>query len=216
MARNAAGADHYALTITLWHLRMPLHLQNPRILDTAAVISRSNTQLIAAQMAAGQLPPSTKLDGRHATQLSLPRPASAAPGGELVPIEQANALVPAGTTIDALLLQQPPPAGVVAWGPRPSENSPYDQLVLHNPDEEFMLSRNELVELFARHRADPSVWTPARLAELYATKPEWVEAILETAAPPIVCTVDGDLYGEQGRAPNALLWSLHFASCRCV
>lgn len=114
-----------------------------------------------------------------------------------MPLSEASALVPAaGVTIDSLLLHRPPPAGVVAWGPRPAENSPYDQLVLHNPDEEFMLSRNELFELFARHRADPVVWTPARLAELYETKTAWVEALLESAAPPVVCTVDGDIYGE--------------------
>ena len=59
-----------------------------------------------------------------------------------------------------------------------------------------MLSRNELLELYARHRADATIWTPARLAELYSTKTEWVEALLESTAPPIVCVVDGDLYGE--------------------
>ena len=173
---------------------------NPRLLDTADVIRQSNTQLIAAQMAAGFIPASARLDGQHPAMLAPParrESPSAGPGGALVPLDQASALVPAkGTTVDSLLLRQAPPAGIAAWGPRPAENSPYDQLVLHNPDEEFMLSRNELFELFARHRMDPAVWTPARLAELYSTKPDWVEALLESAAPPIVCTVDGDLYGE--------------------
>lgn len=182
--------------------------QNPRLLDTAEVLSRSNTQLIAAQMAIGMIPSSAVLDGRQPALLPPVAARAASASGALVPLDQASALVPAGgVTIDSLLLRRPPPTGVVAWGPRPAENSPYDQLVLHNPDEEFMLSRNELFELFARHRADPVVWTPARLAELYETKAEWVEALLESAAPPIVCTVDGDLYGEA-------TFCVHYGSAR--
>ena len=142
------------------------------------------------------IPASAKLDDQQTALLTPHRPPQGTPGNDLILLEQATALVPINSTIDELLLQRPPPAGVVAWGPRPAENSPYDQLVLHNPDEEFMLSRVELVELFARHRSDARVWTPARLAELYNTKPEWIEALIESASPPVICTVDGDLYGE--------------------
>jgi hypothetical protein len=186
-----------------------LAAQNPRLLDTGEVIARSNTQLIAAQMSVGLLPHGTvMIDGSS-------HPAAAVRGAErknvkdangpsdaLIPVEQANALVPSSQTVDGLLLQRAPPAGVAAWGPRPAENSPYDQLVLHNPDEEFMLDRVALFELFARHRANPEYWTAPRLAALYGTKAEWVEVVLESAAPPVLCTVDGELYGTKDRRPG--------------
>ena len=58
-----------------------------------------------------------------------------------------------------------------------------------------MLERNELFELFARHRADPAYWTAERLAELYGSRSEWVGVLLEHVAPPIYARVDGDVYG---------------------
>jgi len=44
---------------------------------------------------------------------------------------ELEALIPLGASVDALLLAARPPTNVVSWGPRPSEGSPYDQLVLH-------------------------------------------------------------------------------------
>ena len=61
-------------------------------------------------------------------------------------------LDPPGLMAAALRLAADEP--LPPWGPRPPEASPFDQLVLHNPaDEAPMLERNELFELFARHRA---------------------------------------------------------------
>lgn len=109
----------------------------------------------------------------------------------------ADALVPANSTIDALLLAREikPPAGMTRWGPRPPDASAFDQLILQPEDDEFALDRGEVFELFARHRADPDYWTPARLAERYFTKPEWVEVLLAYASPPVFANVDGEAYG---------------------
>jgi hypothetical protein len=87
------------------------------------------------------------------------------------------------------------PTAVQAWGPRPPETSPYDQLMLSSPDEEFMLDRGEVFELFARHKANPQYWTPEKLAELFGTQTEWVKVILEFSAPPVYVQVDGEAYG---------------------
>jgi hypothetical protein len=148
-------------------------------------------------MAVGLLPPSAVMVDDSATPSALaPAKSVASSVGDLVPVEAVDSLVPVSQTVDSLLLQRPPPAGVAAWGPRPSENSPYDQLVLHNSEEEFQLDRLELFELHARHRADPGYWTPARLADLYRTKVEWIDVLLNSTSPPVLCTVDGDIYGE--------------------
>jgi len=46
-----------------------------------------------------------------------------------------EALIPPGASVDALLLAVRPPTNVVSWGPRPSEGSPCDQLVLAQPEQ---------------------------------------------------------------------------------
>lgn len=58
----------------------------------------------------------------------------------------------------ALSLRPPPATCALALFPLSSARS-----------DEFALDRGEVFELFARHRADPDYWTPARLAERYFT-----------------------------------------------
>ena len=126
-------------------------------------------------------------------------------GGELVAIsgsnslqtidETANGLLSINQTVEDALLVAKPPSGITAWGRRPSEGSAYDQLILYQEDEELMLDRNEIFELFARHKANPIFWTSQRLADYFNTKVEWVNAILEFTAPPIYADVDGETYG---------------------
>jgi hypothetical protein len=76
-----------------------------------------------------------------------------------------------GTLPFASLCTRFPPSSlqVAAWGPRPAEGSPFDQLLLQTPDEDFMLDHTEVFELFARHKADPAYWTAERLAAKYET-----------------------------------------------
>jgi hypothetical protein len=104
-----------------------------------------------------------------------------------------------GASLDALLLSQPSGSagrhGVLAWGPRCADASPYDQLRRDCPEDAFALQPKLLAELFARARAHPDFWTPARLAEFYGTKPEWVQVLLESTAPPVLVLVDGSAYG---------------------
>lgn len=109
----------------------------------------------------------------------------------------AEALVPACGTVDEALLRVETelPSGMTAWGPRPAETSPFDQLVLAPEDDDATLNRAELFEIFARHRADPGFWTAERLAEQYDTKPEWVEVLLQYSSPPMYVQVDGLAYG---------------------
>jgi hypothetical protein len=109
--------------------------------------------------------------------------------------ETANGLLSMSNTIEDALLLAKRPEGVTAWGRRPSEGSAYDQLILYHEDEELMLDRNEIFELFARNKANPSFWTPERLADYFNTKVEWVNAILEFTSPPIYADVDGETYG---------------------
>jgi hypothetical protein len=172
---------------------------NPKLLDSPEALARSHGQLLLAQMALGYVPPDARGDltpeqaeaARRAAPPALPLLGAGGSGGAgsakaltdggqpssdsqhqegLVPLaERIDALVPAGRTLDELILAQPPPAGVAAWGPRPPEGSPYDQLILVDPDEPAMLDRNELFEMYARHRADPAYWTPERLASYYDT-----------------------------------------------
>ena len=127
-----------------------------------------------------------------------------------------DALVPASQSLDGLLLADVGAAGrgggVVEWGPRPPETSPYDQLLLHCADDEFALERGEVFELFARVRADPVYWTAARLAERYGTKEEWVAVLLETVTPPVLAVVDGSSYGVAAIRPVAAYEALHAAS----
>ena len=92
------------------------------------------------------------------------------PSNELVATaESIDALVPAGVSLDSLIVARERPVDVTAWGLRPIEASPYDQLILHDLDEEFALERGEVFELFARQRSDPDYWTSQRLAEYYDT-----------------------------------------------
>ena len=81
------------------------------------------------------------------------------------------------------------------WGQRPTEASPFDQLMLRPADAAFALDRTQIFELFARARADPGYWTSARLAERFDTKQEWVDALLDLTAPPVIVNVDGKTYG---------------------
>jgi len=131
------------------------------------------------------------------------REAAAATGALLalapLSVAQASALVPSGRALDAMLLAHDPTRGgtvaLAPWGPRPSESGPFDQLVLRPAEDALALERNELFELFARHRADPRTWTAARLAAHYACREDWVEVLLEFVAPPVYARVDGDVYG---------------------
>ena len=147
-AGDAAGAA----ALAVWDA-MQL---NPALLDSSAAISRSSVQAIFAAMALGTVPAA-----------ALPRPSSkqrvllsasaagsdaddsAASGTALVPLspDAIDALVPAGTTLDAMMLARPPPQGIRAWGARPPEGSPYDQLILHDADEELRLDRGVSVEV---------------------------------------------------------------------
>ena len=148
MAGNAASeADGLVAFHACFFIRLSSELflvvltitQNPRLVDTAAVLCRSNTHLVAAQMAAGILPVSTTLDNHRSIPLiASERRGNSATSSSSALVEreaEAASLVPTNTTVDALLLQQAAPTGVVSWGPRPAENSPFDQLILHNPDE---------------------------------------------------------------------------------
>lgn len=85
--------------------------------------------------------------------------------------------------------------GVAAWPPPPPQTSAFDQLLLSEAEAPERLTRGEVFELYARQKADPAYWTPARLAAHYRTREEWVEALLEVAAPPIFAHVDGEQYG---------------------
>ena len=110
-------------------------------------------------------------------------------------------LVTAGSRLDALLLADRDAAkrgSVREWGQRPAEASPFDQLMLRPADSASALDRTQIFELFARARADPGYWTSARLAERFNTKQDWVEALLELTAPPIIVNVDGKTYGVYG------------------
>lgn len=168
---------------------------NPKLLDSAEALQRSAGQMLLAQMALGYIPPEARGDLTTPAQIEEARrkappqlmlgaggadgsSLTAGGGGQqedgLVPLaERIDSLVPAGKSLDELILQQPVPSGVAAWGSRPVEGSPYDQLILHDPDEPAMLDRNELFEMFARHRSDPDYWTHERLAAHYDTS-EWL------------------------------------------
>ena len=58
-----------------------------------------------------------------------------------------------------------------------------------------MLERTEMMELFARHKADPAYWTAARLSELYGCKQAWVEVLLQYTSLPVYANVEGEEYG---------------------
>jgi len=128
--------------------------QNPRILDTAVALQSSRVHRIAAAMAVGKhqlLPPGTIVatsDGPKtvtAADMALLLEASVAgPSSEassapasvpaessaLVPASKLEALIPTHATVETMLLRRPAPTNVIAWPARPSEGSPYDQLVL--------------------------------------------------------------------------------------
>jgi hypothetical protein len=191
--------------------------RNPALLDTPAALARSSTAQAALRVLlharGGPSPPGAHLGGAGAPPLL---PASEAPhgggsgGGDggpatpspqaLVPLDAdaAGALVAASESLVGVLLAERTPAsarGVVAWGPPPAQASAYDQLLKNVPDDKYMLRRGALFELFARRRANPSLWTPERLAEHFQTRVEYVEVLLEVAAPPVFAQVDGVPYG---------------------
>ena len=185
------GDDRGRASVAMWEA-MQL---NPKLLDSAEALQRSHAQMLLAQMALGYIPPEARADlspaqieearkkapqqlmlsdgSRKDKSTDLTASVEAKPQDGFVPLaERIDSLVPAGTTLDQLILSQPIPTGVTAWGPRPIEGSPYDQLILHDPDEPLMLDRNKMFEMYARHRSDPDYWTPERLASYYDTS-EW-------------------------------------------
>lgn len=171
---DAAGAS----ALAVWDA-MQL---NPALLDSAAALSRSHVQAAFAALALGVSPDAARLTassqrraeltagsvnsggGGGAVQSgggSAASGAPSAPPSALVPLspEAMDALVPANSSLDTLMLARPPPAGVVAWGHRPPEGSPYDQLILHDADEESRLERGVRARdgrPEARQRADAS------------------------------------------------------------
>ena len=181
---------------------------NPRLVDTPRAISQSSTAVAALRslQITGGLPRDSEQNTTPTKQAAL---ISSDSNNALVTLsaERADALVPAGSVLDEMLLAHDPTKTknekgelverkLEPWGLRPAETSPFDQLILRNPeDEELSLHRNELFELFARHKSDPEYWTPARLGEYYATKSEWIEVLLEFISPPIYAQVDGTAYG---------------------
>ena len=200
---------------------------NPRLVDTPRALSQSSTAIAALRslQITGALPsdpvneqekkeslqqivtssPTTFLESKKSEEEF----SEIEPRNALVTMsaEQADALVPAGSILDEMLLAHDPTKmknekgelierKLEPWGLRPAETSPFDQLILRNPeDEELSLHRNEVFELFARHKSDPEYWTPSRLGEYYATRPEWIEVLLEFISPPIYAQVDGTAYG---------------------
>jgi len=181
---------------------------NPRLVDTPRALSQSSTAIAALRslQITGALPSDPVQQTDTTTNTLLPISASS---NALVTLsaERADALVPAGSVLDEMLLAHDPTKmkneqgelverKLEPWGLRPAETSPFDQLILRNPeDEELSLHRNEVFELFARHKSDPEYWTASRLGEYYATKTEWVEVLLEFISPPIYAQVDGTAYG---------------------
>jgi len=185
--------------------------ENPAILDGSDALTASFPALAALQVldfaAGGAAPPGTILSAPGSTAQSKSIPSSVSrgvinnKGGELAVSEKerlVSIVVSSGNTLEGLLLETGNIAaqkGVAAWGPPPPQTSAFDQLVLKSTDDEFLLDRGEVFELFARRRADPVYWTPARLSQHYGTKEEWVEILLETISPPLFAQVDGDQYG---------------------
>ena len=43
------------------------------------------------------------------------------------------------------------------------------RMVVNSCREESLLEQTEILEIFARHKEDPELWTPRRLAEFYDT-----------------------------------------------
>ena len=122
------------------------------------------------------------------------------PPAGLKPLDSdaAGALVAASESLVGVLLAErtlSSARGIAAWGPPPAQATAYDQLLKNVPDDKFMLRRGALFELFARRRANPQLWTAERLAEHFNTRVEWVEVLLEMAAPPVFAQVDGVPYG---------------------
>lgn len=79
------------------------------------------------------------------------------------------AVIPAGATLEDALLLDDTPKNVKEWGPRPPEATAYDQLMLNVPDDEFLIDRGTLFEMYARNRANPAYWTSEQLASYYGT-----------------------------------------------
>jgi hypothetical protein len=157
-------------------------------------------QLLLAGVSPPQLPQPV---AGGAPRLEPPAPFSApATAARPVPApldeDAAGTLVAASESLaDVLLLERMPASlrGIVAWGPPPAQATAYDQLLKNVSDDKFMLRRGALFELFARRRANPALWTPERLAEHFQTRVEFVEVLLEVAAPPVFAQVDGVPYG---------------------
>lgn len=189
---------------------------NPDLLDTPAALARSSTAVAALgvlQLARGNTaaaPPGTVLkSGPVPPALPPPQPQEQAQSqaqqqsDALLVIERtADSLVPVGKTLDDVLIAIDPslPAyaalqDVVAWGPRPPESSVYDQLIISERDDDLLLERAEVFELFARIRADPLYWTPDRLSQFYGTHRAWVEALVESVSPPLLTVHEGEAYG---------------------
>ena len=114
-----------------------------------------------------------------------------------------------GESLGSLLLRLPQRTarelGVKAWPPPPPQTSPYDQRLLVDGEEDLCLTRGEMFELFARHKADPAYWSPKNLAQHYSTSEHWVEALLEVAAPPKFVQVHGEEYGVHAIRPTSEL-----------
>jgi hypothetical protein len=188
---------------------------NPALLDSEEALLQSRPAMAALQVLGmaegGAPPPGTVMLGDSSSS-------SGSGGGSVTTTSSTSttALTLAaaasfaalasstGMGLGSLLEQQPRRTarelGVAAWPPPPPQSSAFDQLVLGG-EEGGQLSRGQLFELYARSRADPEYWTPARLAQQYNTREEWVAVLLEVAAPPMYAQVEGEQYGVHAIRP---------------
>lgn len=58
-----------------------------------------------------------------------------------------------------------------------------------------MLDKNQLFEIYAKHRSDPDKFTPRALAELYETEEAWVRTILQYTLAPTFVEFEASVYG---------------------
>lgn len=210
---DSIGARNFQIWYTMQN--------NPAILDTPQALAASSTAVAAIRSlqitggikllpASSSSSPTTRstesTSDSSSTAVVVPtgkNPLTVSTSLVTLTAEQIGSFIPVTSSLDTMLLQHEPTVplvddkgkALIVWPPRPPASSPYDQLLLYSPDDEFMLERGELFDLFARYRANPTYWTIERLAEVYNTKPEWIKVILQFISPPMYVDVEGEVYG---------------------